>query len=169
MYTNYSDDAADTRILVSCPSGPSCSNMTLNTQREKEPLRRRGSTPIQPTRLSQQPSWTRGPQPDPEQPRAQRSHPPLGQSASYHPGDKSLHYRAQWSSDSDDDSQSDSDCVYRVVLLGDHGVGKSSLAGIFAGITDKDEQPGGGMFRWVVDVPTTPNLRTGDFFFFSSF
>uniref|UniRef100_A0A3Q0S528 GTP-binding protein n=1 Tax=Amphilophus citrinellus TaxID=61819 RepID=A0A3Q0S528_AMPCI len=120
--------------------------MTLNTQREKEPLRRRGSTPVHP--LYQQPSWPRDPwipsstQPDPEQPRPQRSHPPLGQSASYHPGDKSLHYRAQWSSDSDDDSQSDSDCVYRVVLLGDHGVGKTSLAGIFAGITDKDEQPG---------------------------
>uniref|UniRef100_A0A672J750 GTP-binding protein n=1 Tax=Salarias fasciatus TaxID=181472 RepID=A0A672J750_SALFA len=94
--------------------------MTLNTQREKEPLRRRGSTPLPP--LCHRPSWTRDPrlsggaQPDQEQPRAQRSHPPLGQSASYHPGDKSLHYRAHWSSDSDDDSQSDSDCVYRVVL-----------------------------------------------------
>lgn len=122
--------------------------MTLNTQREKEPLRQRGSTPIPP--LYHHSSWTRDPrlpsrtQPDPEQPRPQRSHPPLGQSASYHPGDKSLHYLAQWSSDSDDDSQSDSDCVYRVVLLGDHGVGKTSLAGIFAGITEKDEQPGGG-------------------------
>lgn len=30
-----------------------------------------------------------------------------------------------------------------MVLLGDHGVGKTSLAGIFAGITEKDEQPGG--------------------------
>ncbi|KAG7494425.1 GTP-binding protein REM 1 [Solea senegalensis] len=108
--------------------------MTLNTQREKEPLRRRGSTPIHPGRFSQHPSLTR----DPRLP----SHPPLGQSASYHPGDKSLHYRAHWSSDSEDDSQSDSDCVYRVVLLGDHGVGKTSLAGIFAGITDKDEQSG---------------------------
>ncbi|XP_047437965.1 GTP-binding protein REM 1 [Mugil cephalus] len=120
--------------------------MTLNTQREKEPLRRRGSTPIPP--LYQHPSWTRdttiprSTQTDPDQPRPQRSHLPLGQSASYHPGDKSLHYLAHWSSDSDDDSQSDSDCVYRVVLLGDHGVGKTSLAGIFAGITEKDEQPG---------------------------
>lgn len=130
--------------------------MTLNTQREKEPLRRRRSTPIAPAHFSQHPSWTRDPrlpsstQPDPEQPHGQRSHPPLGQSASYHPGDKSLHYRAQWSSDSEDDSQSDSDCVYRVVLLGDHAVGKTSLAGIFAGITEKDEQPGGGMSRLVV-------------------
>ncbi|XP_034440500.1 GTP-binding protein REM 1 [Hippoglossus hippoglossus] len=122
--------------------------MTLNTQREKQPLRRRSSTPIHPGHFSQHPSWTREPrlhggtQPDPEQPCPQRSHPPLEQSASYHPGDKSLHYRAHWSSDSDDDSQSDSDCVYRVVLLGDHGVGKTCLAGIFAGITDKDDHAG---------------------------
>uniref|UniRef100_A0A3B4WWC2 GTP-binding protein n=1 Tax=Seriola lalandi dorsalis TaxID=1841481 RepID=A0A3B4WWC2_SERLL len=122
--------------------------MTLNTQREKEPLRRRGSTPIPPTHFYQHSSCTRDPRlpssthQDLEQPRPQRSHPALGQSASYHPGDKSLHYRAHWSSDSDDDSQSDSDCVYRVVLLGDHGVGKTSLTGIFAGITEKDEQPG---------------------------
>uniref|UniRef100_A0A665XD50 GTP-binding protein n=1 Tax=Echeneis naucrates TaxID=173247 RepID=A0A665XD50_ECHNA len=122
--------------------------MTLNTQREKEPLRR-GSTPVPPAHFYQHPSCTRDPQlqssnqQDAEKPRPQRCHPPLGQSASYHPGDKSLHYRAHWSSDSDDDSQSDSDCVYRVVLLGDHGVGKTSLAGIFAGITEKDEHPGG--------------------------
>lgn len=125
-------------------------NMTLNTDREKEPLRRRGSTPIPPLQLSHHLSLNRSPhlpgstRPCPEQPRPQRCHAPLGQSASYHPGDKSLHYRAHWSSDSDDDSQSDSDCVYRVVLLGDHGVGKSSLAGIFAGITDKDKDDHGG-------------------------
>ncbi|KAL6112440.1 rem1 [Pungitius sinensis] len=125
--------------------------MTLNTQREKEPLRRRGSTPIPPAHFYQHRSWSRDPQdprvpagarPEPELTGPQFGHLPLGQSASYHPGDTCLHYRAQWSSDSDDDSQSDSDCVYRVVLLGDHGVGKTSLAGIFAGITEKDEQPG---------------------------
>lgn len=121
--------------------------MTLNAQREKELLRRRGSTPVAP--LFKQLSGPRdlrysaSNQPSSESFGATRSHPPLGQSASYHPGDKSFHYRAQWSSDSDDDSQSESDCVYRVVLLGDHGVGKTSLAGIFAGITEKDEQPGG--------------------------
>uniref|UniRef100_A0A667Y2N6 RRAD and GEM like GTPase 1 n=1 Tax=Myripristis murdjan TaxID=586833 RepID=A0A667Y2N6_9TELE len=161
--------------------------MTLNTQREKEPLQRRASTPVPSAHFHQHPPWARdaqqpaagGTPPGPatshtqssqssepkssqssqssqpsepqssqsqDQPqssqcsRPQRSHPPLGQSASYHPGDKSLLYRAHWSSDSDDDSQSDSDCVYRVVLLGDHGVGKTSLAGIFAGVTDKDEQ-----------------------------
>ncbi|XP_069567396.1 GTP-binding protein REM 1 isoform X1 [Brachyistius frenatus] len=124
--------------------------MTLNTQREKEPLRRRGSTPVPP--LYHHASWTRDLRPDPEQPQPQRSHPPLGQSASYHPGDKSLHYRAQWSSDSDDDSQSDSDCVYRVVLLGDHGVGKTSLAGIFAGVTEKDEQPGENTYERTLTV-----------------
>lgn len=136
--------------------------MTLNTQREKEPLRRRGSTPIHPARLTQHPSLSREDRPvEAEQPRAQRSHPRLGQSASYHPGDKSLHYRAQWSSDSDDDSQSDSDCVYRVVLLGDHGVGKSSLAGIFGGITDKDEQqPGGGTPGGLLSSAVSPQLIT---------
>ncbi|KAM3622004.1 uncharacterized protein V6R79_019100 [Siganus canaliculatus] len=134
------------------------SNMTLNTQREKEPLRRRCSTPIPPTHscqhlsLTRDPRQARSPRPDLEQTCSQRSHPPLGQSASYHPGDKSLHYRAQWSSDSDDDSQSDSDCVYRVVLLGDHGVGKSSLAGIFAGITEKDELPGEDTYERTLTV-----------------
>ncbi|XP_026163117.1 GTP-binding protein REM 1 isoform X2 [Mastacembelus armatus] len=132
--------------------------MTLNTQREKDPLQRRGSTPIPPAHFYKHLSWTRDPrppgstQPDPEQPRLQRRHPPLGQSASYHPGDKSLHYHTHWSSDSDDDSQSDSDCVYRVVLLGDHGVGKTSLAGIFAGITEKDEHPGEDTYERTLTV-----------------
>ncbi|XP_032404510.1 GTP-binding protein REM 1 [Xiphophorus hellerii] len=118
--------------------------MTLNTQRDKEPLRRRGSTPIPPLYQQLSGTWDlrRSLSTRPERPGPTRSHPPLGQSASYHPGDKSLHYRAHWSSDSDDDSQSESECVYRVVLLGDHGVGKTSLAGIFAGITEKDDQPG---------------------------
>ncbi|XP_020486394.1 GTP-binding protein REM 1 [Labrus bergylta] len=132
--------------------------MTLNTQREKQPLRRRGSTPIPPTHFHRQPSWTQDHQltgstkHDPDQPRPQRSHPPLGQSASYHPGDKSLHYLAEWSSDSEDDSLSDSDCVYRVVLLGDHGVGKTSLAGIFAGVTEKEEQPGEETYKRTLTV-----------------
>lgn len=103
--------------------------MTLNTQKEgKEPLRRRASTPIPSSRLASRGS--RDPLADPY-------HPPLAQSASYHPGDKSIHSRADWSSDSDSDS-SGSESLYRVVLLGDHGVGKSSLANIFAGIQEKD-------------------------------
>ncbi|KAF6717406.1 GTP-binding protein GEM [Oryzias melastigma] len=128
----------------------------MNPNREKEPLRRRCSTPIPP--LSHHLSRTWDPrlssctQADPENLNVCRSHPPLGQSASYHPGDKSLHYRAQWSSDSDEDSQSDSDCVYRVVLLGDHGVGKTSLAGIFAGVTERDEHPGDDTYERTLTV-----------------
>uniref|UniRef100_A0A8C2EP09 GTP-binding protein n=1 Tax=Cyprinus carpio TaxID=7962 RepID=A0A8C2EP09_CYPCA len=103
--------------------------MTLNTQKEgKEPLRRRASTPIPSSR--QGGKGVRDPSADPY-------HPPLAQSASYHPGDKSFHSRASWSSDSESDS-SGAECLYRVVLLGDHGVGKSSLANIFAGIQEKD-------------------------------
>ncbi|XP_071192103.1 GTP-binding protein REM 1-like isoform X1 [Salvelinus alpinus] len=103
-----------------------------HTQREgKETLRRRASTPIP---ASHQPG------PRGRDPPADLHHPPLCQSASYHPGDKSLHCRANWSSDdSDNDSDgSGAECLYRVVLLGDHGVGKSSLANIFAGIQEKD-------------------------------
>ncbi|XP_013871497.1 GTP-binding protein REM 1 isoform X2 [Austrofundulus limnaeus] len=130
--------------------------MTLNTQKEKELLRRRGSTPVAP--LYKQLSGPRdlrfstSNQAGSEHVGPPRSHPPLGHSASYHPGDTSLHYRAQWSSDSDEDSQSESDCVYRVVLLGDHGVGKTSLAGIFAGITEKDEQPGEDTYERTLTV-----------------
>ncbi|XP_068171307.1 GTP-binding protein REM 1 isoform X2 [Antennarius striatus] len=132
--------------------------MTLNAQREKEALRRRCSTPVPPVNLHQHPSWTPDPRltgvtwPDPERPRPQHSHPPLTQSASYHLGDRSLHYHAQWSSDSEDDAQSDSDSVYRVVLLGDQGVGKTSLAGIFAGITEKDEQPAADAYEQTLTV-----------------
>lgn len=111
--------------------------MSIHTQREKEVLRRRASSPARPTQRQQQPPCAREPcsGADPRGSSTRRRHPPLGQSASYHLGDTSLHYRAQWSSDSEDDS----DCVNRVPLLGDHGVGKSSLAGIFAGIADKDD------------------------------
>ncbi|KAI2659200.1 GTP-binding protein REM 1 [Labeo rohita] len=103
--------------------------MTLNTQKEgKQPLRRRASTPIPSSRQTGR--GERDPSADPY-------HQPLAQSASYHPGDKSIHSRANWSSDSESDS-SGAECLYRVVLLGDHGVGKSSLANIFAGIQEKD-------------------------------
>lgn len=43
------------------------------------------------------------------------------------------------------------------MLLGDHGVGKTSLAGIFAGITEKDEQPGGAVLHLIVFV-TEPDI-----------
>nr|XP_015220567.1 PREDICTED: GTP-binding protein REM 1-like isoform X3 [Lepisosteus oculatus] len=104
--------------------------MTLNTQRDsKETLRRRASTPI--------PSAHQSGAKDGE-PAADPHHPALGHSASYHPGDKTLHSRASWSTDSEDSDSSGAECLYRVVLLGDHGVGKSSLATIFAGIQEKD-------------------------------
>ncbi|XP_076860436.1 GTP-binding protein REM 1 [Brachyhypopomus gauderio] len=104
--------------------------MTLNTEREgKETLRRRASTPVPSSHQSG--PRDREPQVDPR-------HPPLGHSASYNPGDKSIISRANWSSDSDESDSSGAECLYRVVLLGDHGVGKSSLANIFAGIQEKD-------------------------------
>ncbi|XP_077434850.1 GTP-binding protein REM 1 isoform X2 [Vanacampus margaritifer] len=114
--------------------------MSVDIQREKDVLRRRASTPVRPVRPGQPAPAAGGPQ---------RRHPPLGQSASYHTGDTSSHhYRARWSDDSDDDSE----CVHRVVLLGDHGVGKSSLAGIFAGISDKDEQLEEGAYERTLTV-----------------
>ncbi|XP_051932321.1 GTP-binding protein REM 1-like [Hippocampus zosterae] len=112
--------------------------MSIHTQREKEEvLRRRASTPARPTQRQRPPPCAREPcgGADPCGAGTRRRHPPLGQSASYHLGDTSLRYRARWSSDSEDDSE----CVNRVPLLGDPGVGKSSLAGIFAGISDKDD------------------------------
>ncbi|XP_078804009.1 GTP-binding protein REM 1-like isoform X2 [Oryzias latipes] len=128
----------------------------MNPNIEKEPLRRRCSTPTPPFSHHLPRTWdprlSSCSQTDPENLNVCRSHPPLGQSASYHPGDKSLHYRAQWSSDSDSDSHSDSDCVYRVVLLGDHGVGKTSLAGIFAGVTEREEHPGDDTYERTLTV-----------------
>ncbi|KAB5536972.1 hypothetical protein PHYPO_G00113430 [Pangasianodon hypophthalmus] len=99
--------------------------MTLNTQREgREVVRRRASTPIPSSRHG---VIHREPQ-----------HPPLAQSASYQAGDTKLHLRTHWSSDSEESDSSGYECLYRVILLGDHGVGKSSLASIFAGIQEKD-------------------------------
>ncbi|XP_075993836.1 GTP-binding protein REM 1 isoform X2 [Genypterus blacodes] len=124
--------------------------MTLNTQKERDLLQRRSSTLLLPVHFlasgRSQPDTDGPPDCVPAQNRPQRRHRLLGQSASYHPGDKPLNYGTSWSSDSDSDSQSDSGCVYRVLLLGDHGVGKTSLAGIFAGVTDKDEQLRGDRF-----------------------
>lgn len=48
------------------------------------------------------------------------------------------HCRQSWSSDSTDSviSSESGNTYYRVVLIGEHGVGKSTLANIFAGVHD---------------------------------
>ncbi|MEE6463558.1 hypothetical protein FKM82_005948 [Ascaphus truei] len=48
------------------------------------------------------------------------------------------YYRRSWSSDSSDSviSTESGNTYYRVVLIGEHGVGKSTLANIFAGVPD---------------------------------
>lgn len=48
------------------------------------------------------------------------------------------HCRQSWSSDSTDSviSSESGSTYYRVVLIGEHGVGKSTLANIFAGVHD---------------------------------
>lgn len=107
--------------------------MTLNTQRgSKSPLRRRASTPVPRPEL---PGATAQPEP---------GHPQLGQSAS-EPGGRAAASRASWSSESSGSSGS-WEPLYRVVLLGDPGVGKTSLANLFAGVQERDllEQHGGG-------------------------
>lgn len=59
---------------------------------------------------------------------------PLGRCTSYNPD------RESWASDSSDSvisSGSDFDSnLYKVILLGEHGVGKTSLARIFGGVED---------------------------------
>ncbi|XP_069477459.1 GTP-binding protein GEM isoform X2 [Ambystoma mexicanum] len=51
------------------------------------------------------------------------------------------YYRSSWSSDSSDSvtSSESGNTYYRVVLIGEHGVGKSTLANIFAGIHENPD------------------------------
>ncbi|XP_065501622.1 GTP-binding protein REM 1 isoform X1 [Caloenas nicobarica] len=99
--------------------------MTLNTQSgSKSPLRRRASTPLPRPGL---PGATAQPEP---------GHLQLGQSAS-EPGGRAAASRASWSSESSGSSGS-WEPLYRVVLLGDPGVGKTSLANLFAGVQERD-------------------------------
>lgn len=71
-------------------------------------------------------------------PQAQLSH--LVRCTSYNPSEEEAHHQQGWTSDSSDSvisSGSDSDSnLYKVVLLGEHGVGKTSLARIFGGVED---------------------------------
>lgn len=114
--------------------------MTLNTQQEaKTTLRRRASTPL--------PLSSRGHQPGRlcTAPPTQSQHPRLGQSASLNPPiRKPSPAQDGWSSESSD-SEGSWEALYRVVLLGDPGVGKTSLASLFAGKQERElhEQLGG--------------------------
>ncbi|XP_027646086.2 GTP-binding protein REM 1 [Falco biarmicus] len=99
--------------------------MTLNTQRgSRSPLRRRASTPLPRPGL---PGAASGGEP---------RHPQLGQSAS-EPGGRTAAPRGSWSSESSG-SSGPGEPRYRVVLLGDPGVGKTSLVNLFAGVQERD-------------------------------
>uniref|UniRef100_A0A803TAF2 GTP-binding protein n=1 Tax=Anolis carolinensis TaxID=28377 RepID=A0A803TAF2_ANOCA len=113
--------------------------MTLNTQRRgggrgrdhnniMSPVQRRASTPLPVSRsgmLGVRPNW------------AASGHPQLGQSSSCEPQGSRTEPRGSWSSGSSDSDGSWAS-LYRVVLLGDSGVGKTSLVNLFAGVQDKD-------------------------------
>lgn len=86
---------------------------------------------------------------------------------SYSPGQE---HRESWASDSSDSvisSGSDSDGhLYKVILLGEHGVGKTSLARIFGGVEDGAEAEEAGedagrtrRGRGGGGVPGTPGRR----------
>ncbi|XP_004585759.1 GTP-binding protein REM 1 [Ochotona princeps] len=123
--------------------------MTLNTQQEaKTPLRRRASTPL--------PLSSRGPQPGRlcPPPATQPQHPRLGLSASLNPPTRVPSPAPDsWSSESSD-SEGPWEALYRVVLLGDPGVGKTSLANLFAGKQERDlhEQLGEGVYERTLTV-----------------
>lgn len=76
---------------------------------------------------------------------------------SYSPGGE---HRQSWASDSSDSvisSGSDSDgSLYKVILLGEHGVGKTSLARIFGGVEDCADAEEAGEGTAGSEVPGTP-------------
>ncbi|XP_074148914.1 GTP-binding protein REM 1 isoform X1 [Sminthopsis crassicaudata] len=110
---------------------PVFSKMTLNTQQDPQTiLRRRASTPLS---LAPKPSsGLLAPKPS-----RKPNHPQLSQSSSLNPPIRPPSPALDnWSSDSSDSG----DSLYRVVLLGDPRVGKTSLANVFAGIQERDLQ-----------------------------
>ncbi|XP_068006328.1 GTP-binding protein REM 1 [Melanerpes formicivorus] len=115
--------------------------MTLNTQHgSKTPLRRRASTPLPRPGVRDAPA------------RGEPEHPQLGHTAS-EPKGRAAAPRGSWSSESSGSSVS-LEPRYRVVLLGDPGVGKTSLANVFAGVQERDllEQHGGAMYERTLAV-----------------
>ncbi|XP_044311165.1 GTP-binding protein REM 1 isoform X2 [Varanus komodoensis] len=117
--------------LMQNGTSPLTPKMALNAQRggSTSPCWRRASTPLpascglRPGILSTRPKLAR--------PR----HPQLGQSSSCEPQGHLPEPRGSWSSESSDESW---ESLYRVVLLGDPGVGKTSLVNLFAGVQEKD-------------------------------
>ncbi|NXH13825.1 GEM protein, partial [Bucco capensis] len=85
-------------------------------------------------------------------PRAELCHPQLGHTSS-EPGAKATASRGSWSSESSGSSVS-LEPRYRVVLLGDTGVGKSSLLSVFAGVQEREqlEQHGGAAYERTLTV-----------------
>ncbi|KAL8179929.1 UNVERIFIED_CONTAM: meiosis-specific cyclin Rem1 [Gekko kuhli] len=106
--------------------------MTLNLQRGSRPSsQRRASTPL-PALYRSRPGAL-GARPV----QAEPCHPQLGHSSSCEPKASLPETRDSWSSESSD-SDSSWESLYRVVLLGDPGVGKTSLVNLFAGVQEKD-------------------------------
>ncbi|XP_075756993.1 GTP-binding protein REM 1 [Pelodiscus sinensis] len=107
--------------------------MTLNTQPGgKSPVRRRASTPV--PLCHQARPGSRGPKPTP----IESNPPPLGYTAALGPGAKAPVGPCSSCSSNSADSDSSWESSYRVVLLGDPGVGKTSLVNLFAGLQDRD-------------------------------
>uniref|UniRef100_A0A670ZQL2 GTP-binding protein REM 1-like n=1 Tax=Pseudonaja textilis TaxID=8673 RepID=A0A670ZQL2_PSETE len=104
--------------------------MTLNLPRRSpgDPCQRRASTPLPASHRERLNPGSR---------RTELCHPPLGQSLSCEPGGRLPEPCRSWRSESSSSGESGGS-LYHVVLLGDPGVGKSSLVCLFAGVQEKD-------------------------------